>query len=277
MVAIGRALMSNPRLLLCDEISLGLAPIVVRDIYARLPSIVAEAFPSIIVEQDIVQALNAATACLSVCRKAASRSPAVAPRCRARSDLGRLFRSVSDGMDQHHHPGRADRRALRDVRGRAVADLRRHAARQHRAWRPDRACGLSRAGDDRGAWAQSAAAHRHRRAADGGDRLRAAARRAQPHARRRPAAAAPGHLRSLHHHPERAAGAVHRRQPTGSTPAPSRSQAFRLVEGVWIGVLPLIQFVVAVAVIGGLQVLFYRTRARPRLPRDLRTIRRSRS
>ena len=42
MVAIGRALMSNPKLLLCDEISLGLAPIVVRDIYARLPAIVAE-------------------------------------------------------------------------------------------------------------------------------------------------------------------------------------------------------------------------------------------
>ena len=44
MVAIGRALMSNPRLLLCDEISLGLAPIVIRDIYARLPAIVAEGF-----------------------------------------------------------------------------------------------------------------------------------------------------------------------------------------------------------------------------------------
>src|SRR5947207_12581012 len=42
MVAIGRALMSNPKLLLCDEISLGLAPIVVRDLYARLPSILAE-------------------------------------------------------------------------------------------------------------------------------------------------------------------------------------------------------------------------------------------
>ena len=40
MVAIGRALMSNPRLLLCDEISLGLAPIVVRDIFQRLPTIV---------------------------------------------------------------------------------------------------------------------------------------------------------------------------------------------------------------------------------------------
>jgi branched-chain amino acid transport system permease protein len=35
--------------------------------------------------------------------------------------------------------------------------------------------------------------------------------------------------------------------------------SFPLVEGVWIGVLPLIQFVAAVAVIGGLQVLFYRS------------------
>jgi branched-chain amino acid transport system ATP-binding protein len=60
MVAIGRALMSNPKLLCCDEISLGLAPIVVREIYARLPSIVAEGLSLVIVEQDIVQALRAA-------------------------------------------------------------------------------------------------------------------------------------------------------------------------------------------------------------------------
>jgi branched-chain amino acid transport system ATP-binding protein len=60
MGAIGRALMSNPRLLLCDEISLGLAPIVVRDIYARLPAIVAEGLSLIVVEQDIAQALKAA-------------------------------------------------------------------------------------------------------------------------------------------------------------------------------------------------------------------------
>ena len=60
MVALGRALMSNPRLLLCDEISLGLAPIVVRDIYARLPSILAEGVSLVIVEQDIAQALKAA-------------------------------------------------------------------------------------------------------------------------------------------------------------------------------------------------------------------------
>jgi len=59
MVAIGRALMSNPKLILCDEISLGLAPIVVRDIYARLPSIVNEGASVVIVEQDIVQALAA--------------------------------------------------------------------------------------------------------------------------------------------------------------------------------------------------------------------------
>jgi branched-chain amino acid transport system ATP-binding protein len=61
MGAIARALMSNPRLLLCDEISLGLAPIVVRDIYARLPEIVGEGLSLVIVEQDIMQALRAAS------------------------------------------------------------------------------------------------------------------------------------------------------------------------------------------------------------------------
>ena len=60
MVALGRALMSNPRLVLCDEISLGLAPIVVRDIYERLPAILAEGISLVIVEQDIAQALKAA-------------------------------------------------------------------------------------------------------------------------------------------------------------------------------------------------------------------------
>ncbi len=60
MCAIARALMSNPRLLLCDESSLGLAPIVVRDIYAQLPAIVAEGLSLIVVEQDIAQALKAA-------------------------------------------------------------------------------------------------------------------------------------------------------------------------------------------------------------------------
>ncbi len=61
MAAIARALMSNPKLLLCDEISLGLAPIVVRDIYACLPEIIAGGLSLVIVEQDIAQALKIAT------------------------------------------------------------------------------------------------------------------------------------------------------------------------------------------------------------------------
>lgn len=57
MVAIGRALMSNPKLLLCDELSLGLAPIGVREIYRHLQNIVEGGVSAIIVEQDIQQAL----------------------------------------------------------------------------------------------------------------------------------------------------------------------------------------------------------------------------
>jgi branched-chain amino acid transport system ATP-binding protein len=60
MLAIGRALMANPRLLLLDEVSLGLAPIVVRRIYQALPAIVAEGTTAVLVEQDIGQALAAA-------------------------------------------------------------------------------------------------------------------------------------------------------------------------------------------------------------------------
>ena len=53
MAAIGRALMSNPRLLICDEFSLGLAPIVVKEIYAALPRICSDGLTAIIVEQDV--------------------------------------------------------------------------------------------------------------------------------------------------------------------------------------------------------------------------------
>lgn len=60
MVAIGRALMSNPSVLLCDELSLGLAPAVVRTIYAAFPRIRASGASIVIVEQDIGQALKVA-------------------------------------------------------------------------------------------------------------------------------------------------------------------------------------------------------------------------
>lgn len=60
MVAIGRALMSNPKVLLCDEISLGLAPVVIKDIYAAVPKIQESGASLIVVEQDIGQALKVA-------------------------------------------------------------------------------------------------------------------------------------------------------------------------------------------------------------------------
>jgi branched-chain amino acid transport system ATP-binding protein len=59
MTAVGRALMSNPRLLLCDELSLGLAPVIIRDIYNCLGAIAAEGTTVVIVEQDINRALDA--------------------------------------------------------------------------------------------------------------------------------------------------------------------------------------------------------------------------
>ena len=59
-LAIGRALMSNPRLILLDEVSLGLAPIVVRQLYDAIPAIAEAGTTMLIVEQDISQALRAA-------------------------------------------------------------------------------------------------------------------------------------------------------------------------------------------------------------------------
>ena len=58
MVAIGRALMANPDLLMMDEISLGLAPVIIRQIYEALPGIVGEGLTAIVVEQDIARALS---------------------------------------------------------------------------------------------------------------------------------------------------------------------------------------------------------------------------
>ena len=58
MVAIGRALMSNPEIILFDEISLGLAPIIINDIYSALPRIIGDGVSAVIVEQDISRALS---------------------------------------------------------------------------------------------------------------------------------------------------------------------------------------------------------------------------
>jgi branched-chain amino acid transport system ATP-binding protein len=58
MAAIGRALMSTPTLLLCDEISLGLAPVVIKEIYNVLPAIAEEGIALVLVEQDVGLAMR---------------------------------------------------------------------------------------------------------------------------------------------------------------------------------------------------------------------------
>jgi branched-chain amino acid transport system ATP-binding protein len=77
-LAIGRALMSNPRVLLLDEVSLGLAPVAVQQLYAAVPAIRAQGTTLVIVEQDVNQALAAAdrVSCLLEGRISLSGTPA---------------------------------------------------------------------------------------------------------------------------------------------------------------------------------------------------------
>jgi branched-chain amino acid transport system ATP-binding protein len=60
-VALGRALLANPRVLLLDELSLGLAPVVVQRIYGMLPQILAASLTVLLVEQDVSQAMRVAS------------------------------------------------------------------------------------------------------------------------------------------------------------------------------------------------------------------------
>jgi branched-chain amino acid transport system ATP-binding protein len=58
MLAIGRGIMTQPKILLCDEISLGLAPVVIKDIYEKLKEIAAQGITLLIVEQDVTRSLT---------------------------------------------------------------------------------------------------------------------------------------------------------------------------------------------------------------------------
>jgi branched-chain amino acid transport system ATP-binding protein len=82
MVAIGRALMSNPGLLLLDEISLGLAPVVIKTIYDALPGIIGEGMSAVIVEQDIAKAISVSQRlyCLQEGRVSLEGASATTPR-----------------------------------------------------------------------------------------------------------------------------------------------------------------------------------------------------
>jgi len=63
MVAIGRALMTRPKMILFDEISLGLAPTIIKDIYARIKQINQEGMNILLVEQDVKRSRKASTTC----------------------------------------------------------------------------------------------------------------------------------------------------------------------------------------------------------------------
>ena len=148
MVAIGRALMSNPRVLLCDEISLGLAPIVIRDIYAALPRIKARAAPRGDRRAGHRPGARGRPTASTASRKAASPWPAARradPRARSTPPIsGRRH----DDLARHAGPRRPARRALCLVCGGSRPGVRRDAARQSRPWRPDRAGRVSDARAD---------------------------------------------------------------------------------------------------------------------------------
>ncbi|MEL6685245.1 MAG: ABC transporter ATP-binding protein [Pseudomonadota bacterium] len=93
MVAIGRALMANPDLILFDEISLGLAPIIIKDIYAALPGIIGEGMSALIVEQDITKALAVSSRfyCLQEGRVSLEGASATI----AREDISRAYFGVA--------------------------------------------------------------------------------------------------------------------------------------------------------------------------------------
>ncbi|MEP5761732.1 MAG: ABC transporter ATP-binding protein [Litoreibacter sp.] len=93
MVAIGRALMANPDLILFDEISLGLAPIIIKDIYAALPGIIGEGMSALIVEQDVTKALAVSQRfyCLQEGRVSLSGASATV----AREDISRAYFGVA--------------------------------------------------------------------------------------------------------------------------------------------------------------------------------------
>jgi branched-chain amino acid transport system ATP-binding protein len=63
MLAIGRALMQNPSLLMLDEPSLGLAPILVEAVFATLEKIIAHGLSILLVEQNIFYAIDLASRC----------------------------------------------------------------------------------------------------------------------------------------------------------------------------------------------------------------------
>ncbi len=94
--AIGRALMTNPRLLLLDEVSLGLAPVAVDAVYRSLETLIDEGATIVLVEQDLSRALRVASrvACLLEGRIVLEGTPAELTRERVTEAYFGLRRGV---------------------------------------------------------------------------------------------------------------------------------------------------------------------------------------
>lgn len=58
ILAIGRAIMSDPEIIICDEISLGLAPVIIKEIYCALKAINEDGMTFVLVEQDVKRSLK---------------------------------------------------------------------------------------------------------------------------------------------------------------------------------------------------------------------------
>ena len=89
MCAIGRALMSNPELILLDEVSLGLAPVIIKDIYELLPRVIDGGVSAILVEQDVSRAL--ASAARFLCLQEGRVSLEGEPQAHSREDITRAY------------------------------------------------------------------------------------------------------------------------------------------------------------------------------------------
>jgi len=109
-VAIGRALVANPRVLLLDELSLGLAPVVVRRIYGLLPQLLASGATVLLVEQDVSQALGVAAVvhCLLEGRITLEGEPTALTPAQIESAYFGVGRASRNGNGAGHTPGTPD-------------------------------------------------------------------------------------------------------------------------------------------------------------------------
>ena len=173
--AIGRALMTNPRLLLLDEVSLGLAPVAVEAVYESLRALIEGGATIVLVEQDLSRALAVATrvVCMLEGRivlegpRGGDDPRAGRPRRTSASTAAAGAEEPRRDLGQRGRPGRPARRVLRAARLRALADVRRDADHQPRPRRPRRARRRSRSGPRCPSRRLAVARARRRAAGDG--------------------------------------------------------------------------------------------------------------